>query len=198
MVRRAPLRLVGYSWRCDGQRTLARSRHLRATHRRWPSPRLRRAPPLPVHLMLVPRTGSFLSLTTCTGRNPSGIAIATSRPSSGTSTRRIYVEFAMRTSTFAGPGGKFVSVTRPSPSVTPRHPDGIGRMGNRRWWRRDVRRRGNLSARLRPKGRRDAKPARPPITSGVSAVPLVATGMTRDAVSHTPAHRSTAVVEMRY
>ena len=40
--------------------------------------------------------------------------------------------------------------------------------------------------------------ARPPIASVVSAVPLVATGTTRDAVSHTPAHRSTAVVDIRY
>ena len=155
--------------------------------------------PLPVHVIVAPATGWFLSaLTTRTGRNPSGMATATSRPSDGTWICRTYVELAMCTSTCAGPGGKFVSVTRPSASVTPRHPNEVARLAN-----------GNGSggtlgdAEIRtafagPNGDVMRNVARPATTSGVSTVPLPDTATTREVVSSTLAHRSAAVVDTRY
>src|SRR5204862_4275 len=57
---------------------------------------------------------------TRTGRKPSGTDTATSPPSIGTSTRLTYSELAKCTAMSDGPGGKLVSVTRPSASVVPR------------------------------------------------------------------------------
>src|SRR5258705_10860418 len=131
--------------------------------------------PLPVQVIVAPATGWFVSaLTTCTGRSPSGMATATSRPSDGTSTCRTYVELVMCTLTCAGPGGKFVSITRPSLSVAPRHPNEVTRLANGN---------GNGNggalgdADIRtpiagPSGELMRNVARPPTTSGVSTVPL--------------------------
>src|SRR4029077_3463160 len=55
-----------------------------------------------------------------TGRKPSGRDTAISPPPIGTSTRLTYSELENRTAMSAGPGGKFVSVTRPLASVVPR------------------------------------------------------------------------------
>src|SRR4029077_7311505 len=51
---------------------------------------------------------------------PSGTDTATSPPSIGTSTRLTYSELVKCTARSDGPGGKLVSVTRPSASVVPR------------------------------------------------------------------------------
>ena len=53
-------------------------------------------PPLPVHVIVAPASAWFVlsALTTRTGRNPSGMATATSRWSDGTSTCRTNVELA--------------------------------------------------------------------------------------------------------
>src|SRR5207249_3575264 len=74
-----------------------------------------------VHVTNARGTGSCLTaLMTRTGRKPSGTETATSLPPIGTLIRLTYSEFAKCTATSDGPGGKLVSVTRPSPSVVPR------------------------------------------------------------------------------
>ena len=80
-----------------------------------------RPPPSIVHVTNARGTGSRVAaLTTRTGSKPSGIDTATSPPPIGTSTRLTYSELAKCTAMSDGPGGKLVSVTRPSASVVPR------------------------------------------------------------------------------
>src|SRR5262249_41084419 len=116
----------------------------------------------------------------------------------GTATCRTYVEFASRISMCAGPGGKFFSVTRPSPSVAPRQPNEVAREGNRdggcgTFGAADIR-----MPIAGPSGDVMWEDARPPATSTVSTVALPDTGTTREAESHTLAHRSTAPVQTLY
>src|SRR5438034_10982793 len=80
-----------------------------------------RPPPSIVHVTTARGTGSCVTaLITRTGRKPSGTDTATSPPPIGTSTRLTYSELAKCTAMSDGPGGKLVSVTRPSASVVPR------------------------------------------------------------------------------
>src|SRR5258706_16469878 len=80
-----------------------------------------RPPPSIVQVTNARGTGwSLTALMTRTGMNPSGTDTATSPPPIGTSTRLTYSELAKCTAMSDAPGGKLVSVTRPSASVVPR------------------------------------------------------------------------------
>src|SRR5581483_5021442 len=97
-----------------------------------------------------------------------------------------------------GPGGKLASVTRPFPSVTPSHPGAFLRNGDGAGGAGTLGATAILTPDAGPRGDVTWNVAGPPITSGVSTVPLADTRTVRDAVSHTPAHRSTASVDTRY
>src|SRR5258706_3573787 len=80
-----------------------------------------RPPPSIVQVTNARGTGwSLTALMTRTGMNPSGTDTATSPPPIGTSTRLTSSELAKCTAMSDAPGGKLVSVTRPSASVVPR------------------------------------------------------------------------------
>src|SRR5919201_5300869 len=101
----------------------------------------------------------------------------------------MYVELGIWTSTCAGPGGKFVSVTRPSASVAPRHPNDDARAANGK--AAGGPRVGDADTRAAARGPRGdvmRNFARPPTTRTTSTVALSDTGTTRDVVSTTFAH----------
>ncbi len=161
--------------------------------------------------MSAPATGvCFGPFTTRTGANPSGTKRATSRPSIGTSTRRVYDELIKRTSTRAGPGGKFESATRPSASVAPPHelsrgmrvkngePAGPGRsaiVGTGAPVSGDADTRTPLSG---PRGEVIEKLARPAAITRTRTVPAAGTATSAAIGSGSLPHGELAVVRTRY
>ena len=92
-----------------------------------------------------------------------------------------------------------MSVTRPSASVAPRHPDEGSRKGNGDGDCAGLLGDAEIGTPLAgPSGDVTWKVARPPTMSGISTVPLSGRGTTREVASTTPAHRSVAVVDTRY